>query len=164
MKVIFLDIDGVLNSTRSIAGIGPSNPHHVTELGHGNWDPVAVGLLRRLVEETGAKIVISSTWRLGKEPGFFVKAFEAHGWQDAPVIGCTTWGRHESGRRGYEIANWLEGHDVDAYVIFDDDADMLDGQMKRLVQTSFNYGLCFEHYSKACEILGKPTGKILTAA
>lgn len=54
MKVIFLDIDGVLNII----------PESVDEFGavfHSNF----VNNLKWIIEETDAKLVISSTWRYG---------------------------------------------------------------------------------------------------
>ena len=50
MKIIFLDIDGVLNNYNT--------------LGEGaNWEPDLVKILNRIIKETKAKIVLSSTWR-----------------------------------------------------------------------------------------------------
>jgi predicted mannosyl-3-phosphoglycerate phosphatase (HAD superfamily) len=52
MKIIFLDIDGVLNNYNT--------------LGEGlNWESNAVKILKRIIKETGAKVVLSSTWRRG---------------------------------------------------------------------------------------------------
>ncbi len=48
MKVIFLDVDGVLNST-------PSGP---------DFEPGLVVWLNRLVDLSGAGVVVSSSWRL----------------------------------------------------------------------------------------------------
>ncbi len=53
MKVIFLDVDGVL-----------------THNGYVNWqtrhiDPVKVELLRKMKSQTGAIIVLTSTWKDG---------------------------------------------------------------------------------------------------
>ena len=54
MKVIFLDIDGVLNCKKT-------RPTHANS--H-TWS-ISVCLVRfkRLLEKTGAKVVLSSTWR-----------------------------------------------------------------------------------------------------
>ncbi|MCG6912835.1 hypothetical protein LJE86_02875 [bacterium BMS3Abin03] len=55
--MIFLDIDGVMNSSNYYKTINIKNEY---------WDrfnPLSVELLKRLAEETDAKIVITSSWR-----------------------------------------------------------------------------------------------------
>ena len=49
MKIIFLDIDGVLNQTGNAASLP--------------FDPNCVMYLNHVIKETGAHIVISSAWR-----------------------------------------------------------------------------------------------------
>ena len=53
--VLFLDVDWVLNSATWFASKGPMS---VTEV-----DPRAVRRVQRIVAKTGAKIVLSSSWR-----------------------------------------------------------------------------------------------------
>lgn len=50
LKIIFLDVDGVINTNRN----------HFTKL-----DEIALEYLKIIIESTGAKIVISSSWRTG---------------------------------------------------------------------------------------------------
>ena len=52
MKVIFLDVDGVLNSKRDRNSIKLRTDSHLR-------------LLQELVKATGANIVLSSSWRIG---------------------------------------------------------------------------------------------------
>lgn len=54
MRVLFLDIDGVLNH-RAVFVPGDVAP----------ICPVALARLKALIERTGATIVVSSTWRRG---------------------------------------------------------------------------------------------------
>lgn len=56
MKVIFLDIDGVLNTKYW------ENMKVRDQYGH-TFDPNSVANLARIIEETGAEIVISSSWK-----------------------------------------------------------------------------------------------------
>src|SRR4029079_3793405 len=60
MKVIFLDIDGVLNHNRMSHHRDPTSieplPIPIA--------PACMAQLNRLITETAAKIVISSSWRL----------------------------------------------------------------------------------------------------
>ncbi|MDE7380098.1 MAG: hypothetical protein K2N14_03500, partial [Clostridia bacterium] len=55
MKIIFLDIDGVLNSLKYDAS---RDKRKLT-----NIDETRLPILKSIVEKTGAKIVLSSTWR-----------------------------------------------------------------------------------------------------
>ena len=150
MKAIFLDIDGVLNSQQ---GSISQNVRGVMD--YEGIDRVALGLLRKLCELTGAKIVISSTWRSdGHEE--ITGAFEACGWRglimSKIIIGVTP---HLSGIRGGEIAEWLACHtDVSEYVIIDDDSDMLDSQKDNFVHTDGVLGFTLYDMIKAMDILG----------
>lgn len=155
MKVIFLDFDGVLNSFRTVVAFGrygfpPREEKHFmrSEL---RLDPVAIGLVRDLCEKSGAKVVISSTWRIGTPIEHFIRLFGAYGWQDAPVIDKTP---QLDGFRGTEIMRWLEEHQtVTHHVIFDDDSDFHPGQP--LIKTTRFDGLIHKNYVDALEILGE---------
>jgi 3-deoxy-D-manno-octulosonate 8-phosphate phosphatase KdsC-like HAD superfamily phosphatase len=139
MRIIFLDIDGVLNSWASYYNI-------TTE---------KLQLLNDLIEQTGAKVVISSSWRVGSKDvkDFFDNNFSSNCnfIFDNPrqaliynifyknAIGLTdTFGPS----RGDEIKRWLDNHeDIESYVIIDDSIDMLDEQLEHLVQTDTYYGI-----------------------
>lgn len=124
MKVIFLDIDGVLCvRNRTADKYGP--------LFHGKF----VKNLYRIIYDTGAKIVISSSWRFSGEDKMMKM------WDDRNlpglIVGITPYLRNEC--RGSEIAVWLKTNPVEAYCIIDDDRDMLPEQMNNLVLTEANY-------------------------
>ena len=57
MKIIFLDIDGVMNSEVYHKNL------NTKKKGWRRFDPEAVKMVTKLVEEFDAKIVISSLWR-----------------------------------------------------------------------------------------------------
>ena len=59
MKIIFLDVDGVLNNA-------DDSDYHVHKGGCDFYSPKCVSLLNQITGATGAKIVVSSTWRLSK--------------------------------------------------------------------------------------------------
>jgi hypothetical protein len=131
MKVIFLDIDGVLNvycQDRDEYGC-IFHDHLVDNL---KW----------VVEQTGAKIVVSSTWRLSGEKSIM----DMWNFRNLPgeVIGITPNLTYGPGLRthvprGEEIQMWLDEHpEVTNYVIFDDDSDMLENQMKNFICTFDN--------------------------
>lgn len=119
--IIFLDIDGVLNSeesmirNRSVALV-----------------PMAVARLRDVVERTGAHIVVTSSWRHGNDWRERIRdAFEAAGWPTPPLLDRTP---KLSGGRGEEIAAWLREHPAKDYFIIDDDVDFLPDQTKNLIR------------------------------
>jgi HAD domain in Swiss Army Knife RNA repair proteins len=109
MKVIFLDIDGVLNCDRT------PNPRDLPYI-------VDRRLLRRfksLVARTGAKVVLSSTWRV--DPiGLYAARYWAIPFRDV----CPDW----PGRpRRDEIQGWLKRHRVvTRFAVIDDEDDELD--------------------------------------
>ena len=61
-KIIFLDIDGVLNTERQHDRCVEAGLAYVDNFGYA-FDPVSVANLKRIVDETGADIVISSSWK-----------------------------------------------------------------------------------------------------
>jgi hypothetical protein len=160
VKVIFLDIDGVLNSywffrfaAESKLDIAP--PHNAI-------DRKAVRWLNALVEETGAKVVISSTWRLLWPLDEVVDALLDKGFggqvidktpdlqRRAQRNGATT----DMPQRGDEIRAWLDEHpEVTAFVVFDDSDDM-DAVRDNFVWVNGMKGLKPKHVAQAASILG----------
>ena len=109
MKVIFLDIDGVLNCTRT------PNPRKFPYI----VDPALLVRFKRLVEGTGAHVVLSSTWRY--DPAGL---FSAKHW-GVPFIDITPDMPHVP--RCKEITGWLEKHsEIDRFAVIDDEDDGLD--------------------------------------
>jgi hypothetical protein len=163
VNVIFLDIDGVLNSIRSMIAVHDPQvghkPHRSYMERHSDeLDTMAILLLRRLCIEADAKIVISSSWRiLYHELSDFVQFFADHGWENAPVIGVTP--RLDS-MRGDEVQRYVFDHpEITKYVIFDDDSDFFNDQP--LVHVNMADGLCLKHFVKALDIL-VPGHKMVT--
>jgi hypothetical protein len=95
--VLFLDIDGVLNST--------SWAIRTKQRGIWGIDPDTIPHLQRIVDETGCDIVVSSTWRIGRGAvelrEILLKAGMLH---PCPVVDRTPGG---GGFRGNQIAEWL---------------------------------------------------------
>lgn len=153
MKVLFLDIDGVLNSHDfwkrcQELGIVPDD----------KVDPLAVERLNRLVDATGAKIVVSSTWRLpyvwSKKLSSLIGRIQKLG-ITGEIIGMTPDHCKAYGRGG-EIQAWMDHCDeeIESFVILDDDSDM-DHLMGYLVQTKMTDGLQDHHVETAIQILNK---------
>lgn len=146
MKVIFLDVDGVLNSEKFFID------NHIRGL-LDEIDDFCVQLLKEIIDRTGAEIVLSSSWRVGahsKNPfNPFPKlenALKKHGLKIldmTPVL---------NGTRGKEIKAWLSKHSVDKFVILDDESDM-DDLLPHLVKTTFENGLTRVEVEKCVKML-----------
>jgi hypothetical protein len=164
MRVLFLDIDGVMN--------------HEGMKSHQTFDPDAVCRLNRIIKETGCKIVLSSTWRhmyrgvnrieellrlQGIAPGHVLDRTPTHhellllwrkGAVDKPSEHCMKFSFDVT--RGMEIKAWLQLHpEVTEWISLDDDRDMEDLDRDRLVNTTFVSGLLDEHVEEAVKILGR---------
>ena len=135
MKILFLDIDGVLNSRKffeSQRAIRKSSSYEWKETD--DIDPESVRHLNHLLKETGAKIVISSSWRVGKTVDELRDLAAIVGINSSLVIGKTTCA-HVQGGRGAEIREWVKEHkDIDKFLILDDDdfdmEEMIDFMIK----------------------------------
>lgn len=145
MKILFLDIDGVLNSHRTAIAFG-GYPFKVHGEQRGMFDEVALALIRGIVKTANAQIVLSSSWRTSPEWREIGPAL------DLPIIDRTPSGL---GPRGKEIADWLARHpEVESYAIVDDDSDMLGEQMPFFVKTSGFNGLSWDDACKLADLLG----------
>ncbi len=141
MNIIFLDVDGVLNSIR-----GLKDTYAVTRRPYSGYDyPFDIRCmynLKHLVEETNSYLVITSTWRMheiGKS--VLLNELKKYG-LDSRVIGYTDI-LHRS--RGEEIKDYLSKLDVNVnYIILDDDNDFEELE-EYLIQTSFETGLTSEN-------------------
>lgn len=84
-KVVFLDIDGVMNDEETILKLIHENPNiNDDDCLHSDYPSEQHLLqLKKIIDETGADIVLSSSWRIGGWEGIMVKiilnCFEWHG-------------------------------------------------------------------------------------
>lgn len=142
-KVIFLDIDGVMNHVRTRAGPGGGL--------RAMLEPASVALLNRVVEDTGAAVVISSSWRLVLPLGALREAFAAAGCV-AEIVDVTP--ALDASRRELEIAAWLaaQAEPPARFVILDDEFTM-EALPGRLVRTSKLRGLCADDLPAVLERL-----------
>lgn len=157
MKIIFLDIDGVLNSRIYDR---KRNWKEQTEL-----DETRLPLLKDIVDETGAKIVLSSTWKehwdkdpekCDKDGIYIVKTFAKFGleiYDKTPDLG-------RNFDRPDEIITWLNATQeaIESFVIIDDYRYAWGSLSNRFVKTNYYYGLGLEeeHVQKAIKILNQP--------
>lgn len=132
MKVIFLDVDGVLNSDEYIKGTIKSNIQGIEK----HVDVEKIKLLRQAIDQTNAKVVVTSSWRLTKMAQELIKLLITYG----IYADSTPYIRNE---RGLEIKQWLaDNQNVEDFVILDDEIfDSYDeGLMKKLVKISNGNG------------------------
>lgn len=150
MKIIFLDFDGVLNSSKFM--------HAEYNAGRGGGlidklDSEAVNVLNEVVKRTNAKIVVSSTWRLGRTRPELQAILNRSGFVGV-VIDKT--GTEPDRERGNQIQKWLDDnkdfYDIESFVIVDDCSDMAH-LMHRLVQTRFEDGLTPEYVERIITML-----------
>lgn len=149
-KIIFLDIDGVLNSRKwTDLKMSQGQPFSLVE----EVDDQAVANLNEIIAKTGAKVVVSSSWRIAFELDYIEGVLRKAGFKGA-IIDKTPRRTTYPARRGNEIKEWLlQRDDIVNYVIVDDDSDMLQEQLKNFVHTSFIDGLKKEHVEQAVRIL-----------
>lgn len=137
MNIIFLDVDGVLNSLDYAKKI-----YEIDKVARSCYDfpfdPRCLSNLKYLVDITNSYLVITSTWRMheiGKE--ILISELRKYNLDDR-VIGYTSILHKE---RGEEVKDYLDklGKEVN-YIILDDDSDFT-GLEKYLIKTNFEYGL-----------------------
>lgn len=158
MKILFLDIDGVLNSR---AYDRTRNWNEQTDI-----DETRLPFVKRIIDETGAKIVLSSTWREHwdktnekcDEDGVYInKTFAKYGleiYDKTPDLGLKS-------DRPDEIKAWLETvqEKIEKFAIIDDYSYGWGSLSDYFVKTNphFGLGLEEEHVIKAIAILNDGT-------
>lgn len=131
--VLFLDIDGVLNSQ---AFYGRRNE---TRQSFRDLDPSCIECLNEITAKSGARIVISSTWRLTPRFPELVAHLKGQGIA-GEIVGRTPRLPHPA-VRGDEIFAWMETQiEWPRFAILDDDSDM-SAALPWLVQTDTAMGL-----------------------
>ena len=141
LKLLFLDVDGVLNSQDYIVS-------HRTE--RYPIDPQKVSLVNEIQQKTGCLIVISSLWRWSQ------KSLDALRNSGIDYYGITPYGKM-SGFRGQDIEYYCNqvSNRIERIAILDDDSDFYSYQKKDLFKTSFKEGLTKEIAEKVIAHLGE---------
>ena len=167
-RIIFLDIDGVLNNTTTFMAL--KERHQSLRV----IDPLNMEAVDKLVWLSGSDIVVSSSWR---------HAFDVHDLRDIfrdfgslyaveRIIDSTPRRVNESitsvagtpAPRAWEIQEWISQNDPKSFVIFDDDeviscdhptVECMEMQniMKRFIRTDPTFGLTDVHIKRALKIL-----------
>lgn len=164
MKIIFLDLDGVIQIDSS---------------DYMFYDGRCLNNLNRLLDKTGAKIVVSSSTRCGRSIEDIRNTFARNGdhygcfvqepvkFDTSAIIGKTPdfakglIKTDKEYKRGDEIFTWLRWayiygkYDVNGIVILDDDTDM-EPFMDKLVITKSDLGLTEQDVERAQKIINEP--------
>jgi hypothetical protein len=149
MKLLFLDIDGVLNSYRTYFTLGSGDPSFLLSADNPRLDPIAIALLKRVVDTLDFKIVLSSSWRVGYNDQEIINMWKIgmsthYGWKVPelfPIIGATQQDDFNASR-GQDIQNYLDNSsEVESYIILDDDPDMLTKQLPHFYRCKTTVGL-----------------------
>lgn len=167
MKVIFLDIDGVLNHQGYLNDKKQAGKKLIAKpedwYGAQQIEPEKVGLLNRIVEETGAAVVICSTWR--KRFGLMElwRMLEERGLREQPMDVTPMPFQKSDGKwssTGDEIERWLEvekgwaeSPDMDLVYVVLDDNDIHNAQVAPQIRTSMERGLEEVHVELAIRML-----------
>lgn len=162
-KVLFLDIDGVLNTL----GYESEGPSQRWKIGSWRWHaemlmPDRVVKLLEVVRQTGCELVISSAWRYDNEPRAITEYLNwnlERALAPSPTFPDLYFDiQHKTpivGSRGDEIAIWLGLNTVDRYAIVDDWDDFREDQKPFFVQTDPKVGLTDEDAHALIEILNQ---------
>lgn len=148
-SVIFLDIDGPM-----IPGKARYLPNQTRLMSM--FDPCASGMLNKLLVESEAKIVISSTWQsLGLEA--CAELLEKNGIDGSQIHSDWKTIRKMSSQRTQEILWWLDDHpEVTNYVALDD--EILDAKvLPSFVQCDTMEGFSYRNFLECKHFLGIQT-------
>jgi len=177
-RILFLDIDGILNCEEAYRRGDCKYVDRIDskrgKTHHQSFDPIAKGFLNKLIEQTDAQVVISSTWRssglrvmreiwefegmsgevIGITPNFrgdvegytIPRGCEIDAWLRDENFCHINWSKDEQ-------LKWMEKSNITNYIIIDDDSDMLYGQRNHFVHVHPSprnkNGFCEKYFKEA---------------
>lgn len=133
MRVLFTDIDGVLN------------PHWKTK-----WSKIAIDQYNKVCRDFDLTPVITSTWRLNHTIEELQEIFTKQG-IETPIYDFTP--HIDQADRGIEIKEWLSNNSVDNFVIIDDKTSDIERHINNVVKCRSWIGLTREEYNEIKNIL-----------
>ena len=168
-KYLFLDFDGVLNTSRYAKLLRNEGIDPFDEFG-AMFDPETIVNLKSIIEQTNCKIVLSTSWRnegllrmrsLWKDRNLPGEIFSM-----TPILLSTTYQDSQNGEmfcipelnaKALEINAWLQQYTTNSfnYVIIDDENVYFQNQQKHLVLTNEYDGLTAQKAKNAIDILNQ---------
>lgn len=136
MNIVFLDVDGVLNSLEHLIEVynQTGKPHHGINY---PFDERCMLNLKKLVEETHSAIVVTSTWRKYQdEKERLLEELRKYDLEQY-VIGYTK----DLGNRILEIKEYLNSIGTEVNFVILDDLVYLEDLVEYLVPTNAYFGL-----------------------
>lgn len=142
MNIIFLDVDGVLNSAK--------------ELSEGPFSKLSLNVLKRIVDETNAKKVVISSWRLLEfSRKILLSELEKYHLKES-VIGMTP---HLPSNREEEIMTYLKSNEFPNlnFIILDDQVIEYQDLEEHVIKIDPYFGLNEEHLEICIHLLTSKT-------
>ena len=140
-KICFIDIDGCYNHDKWYHSIDYYN----NNFKDADIDPKVVKMMNQITNELGIKLVVSSSWKIDDH---YFERLDRAGLEN--IIGRTpnlifTVPYYEF-CKGLEIKAWLGVHNVDKYLILDDESDaVLDEQRQNFLLIDARVGITKEN-------------------
>lgn len=157
-KIIFLDIDGVLRTHKSDLEWSNKLSVPIFKGVDRLFDKTLVDNLNEVIYLTGAKIVITSNWRIYLSLEELQIIFKERG-VIGEVIGKTGLGHLKGGspipigNRGLEIQDWLDRNPVGKFIIIDDQVSDITNVFTNWKIIKVNPQVGFVEVEKALDIL-----------
>lgn len=151
MNIIFLDIDGVMRTHNSDLNWSRELNQPVPNPFKRLFSKDAMENLNYLVTLTGAKVVITSTWRM-----YYTKDELRNIFRERGFIGHIVDVTNTGDTRGEEIVQWLNEHRIDNFVVIDDNIKDILNRIPdcKVVKCNPLNGLDEVIFDKALDILG----------
>ena len=177
MKIIFLDVDGVLNTSKTFERV--YNIFKNTGKKELEIDLFRLQYLKTIIDQTDAKIVLSSTWRRffqkidnkitpSNEKGkLFNNLLINHEIEIYDILS-----NDSDMNREQLIIDWLSQNEVESFIMIDDEPSLFSDLLDRLIITSKVknnemltnmddcYGLCERHIEIAKDMLNSKVKKL----
>lgn len=132
MRIIFTDIDGVLN------------PHWKTK-----WSKIAIDQYNKICRDFDLTIVITSTWRINHTIEELQTIFTQQG-IERPIYDYTP--LIDQADRGVEIKQWLDENECENWVVIDDKVSNIVKHVDNVVQCRSWIGLSRDEYKEISDI------------
>lgn len=149
-KIVFLDVDGVLNSDKFYNELLADEG--IDCFREDILDQRAIGRVARIIRDTEARVVISSSWRWDTQSmDRLLEQLKAFGIEP---VDTTILDMRVNMSRADEIKLWLDQHpEVTDYVVLDDDIMNIPEVGRHHIKTNMSRGLESNHVEQAKKIL-----------